>query len=320
MKFKVFLVALSLLSAVTVFGKKNNNIRAVSAYGRRYVYLEDVARYYGMKYSKGKKESSLSSRYSHITFTHGRRKGTLNSVSVNYLFAPFVRKGKTVVSEKDFLLVIDPVLRYRALRRHRIGTIVIDAGHGGKDNGTSGKNNKEKKITLNLAKKLRWLLKKNGYKVVMTRSRDKFISLKNRAKHSNRNKGDLFLSIHCNAAGSSANGIETFVLTPAGAPSTRDTKGSPKKYSGNGSDKNNMKLAYEVHKSLLAGTKAKDRGVRHARFAVLKDIKAPGILLEVGYLSNSSEERKLSSNNYQNKLVRSIYNGIARYHRELVRY
>ena len=313
-----------LLLLICLFGYSNtvtasNKIRSVNAYNKKYVYLSDVARYYGMVYSAVKSGAKLKSKYSELNFTYGKRKGNINGVVVNYLNAPFFRNGEAMISEKDFLLLVDPILRYKALRKHCVKTIVIDAGHGGRDDGASGKYNKEKNIVLSLARKLRWLLRKNGYTVLMTRDSDVKIPLEKRPAFSNAHKGDLFISLHCNSAGSKVKGIETYVLTPSGCASTRDVNPSTKSYPGNNNDKNNSRFGFEVHRSLIYKTKNTDRGLRHARFSVLRTIDVPALLIEAGYLSNSDEERKLSSDSYQNTIVSAIYEGIVRYHRDLVR-
>jgi len=297
----------------------SNQIRSVTAYNKKYVYLRDVARYYGMQYKAYKETALLKSKFSEVDFTFGKRKGKLNGVIINYLVAPILRKGEAMIGQKDFLLLIDPILRYRALKKHNVRTVVIDAGHGGVDHGASGKECKEKDIVLSMARKLRWLLNKNGYNVVMTRDSDVKIPLEKRPVVSNNKSGDIFISLHCNAAGSSVKGIETYCLTPSGSASTKDVKPSGVTFPSNANDKNNLRLAFEIHRSLIYKTKAVDRGIRHARFVVLKTAKAPGVLIEAGYLSNIGEEKKLRTDAYQNTVVNAIYEGIVRYHREVTR-
>ena len=317
--FTVLMMLLFTAHIQQVAAAPSNQIRSIKAYNKKYVYLADVARYYGMSYKSYKDSAKLQSKYSDIDFIYGKRQGKLNGIVVNYLNAPFSRKGEAMISEKDFLLMIDPILRYKALKKHNVKTIVIDAGHGGKDHGTSGKYNKEKDIALSMSRKLRWLLKKSGYSVVLTRDSDVKIPLEKRPELANQNKGDLFISIHCNSAGSTVKGVETYCLTPAGTASTRDVKPSSTAYAGNANDKNNARLAFEIHRSVISKTRGADRGTRHARFVVLKTAKSPAILIETGYLSNSEEEKKLSSDAYQNTIVNAIYEGIVRYHREVIR-
>ena len=314
----IFIIICTICCSTLTFAR-TNRIRSITAYNKRYVYLSDVARYYGMVYLAVKGGAKLKSKYSEIDFTYGKRKGKLNGVVVNYLSAPFFRNGEAMISEKDFLLLIDPILRYKALKRHPVKTIVIDPGHGGKDDGTSGKYSKEKDVVLSLARKLRWLLRKNGYNVLLTRDSDVKIPLEKRPAFSNAHKGDLFISIHCNSAGKDVKGIETYILTPKGSASTTDIKTSNDSFSGNKNDKNNIRLGYEIQHSLINKTKTVDRGLHYARFCVLKTINVPAVLVETGYLSNKEEEHKLCSDAYQNTIVSAIYEGIVRYHRDMVR-
>jgi N-acetylmuramoyl-L-alanine amidase len=289
-------------------------IRYTKAYGKKYVYLKDVAKYYGMSLVKGRKGCELRSRYSRIIFTYNKRSASLNGIKINFLHAPFVSKGEPMLSEVDFLSLLDPMLRKGALKRGKVKTIMIDPGHGGKDTGAIGTRYREKNIVLEISRKLRNLLKARGYRVLMTRTGDTFPSLHRRTNMCAKQKPDLFISIHCNAAGAkSARGIETYCMTPSGAPSTADKKPSYKTETGNDFDKNNIRLALETQKHLLKNTKANDRGVKHARFFVLKNASCPGILVEAGFLSNSYEERLLGSSAYQNKIAKGLADAITSY-------
>jgi N-acetylmuramoyl-L-alanine amidase len=311
------LIILFIFLSYSHLSAKNNYIRAKKIYGKNYVRLGDVANYYGMKLTFTSKTAYLTSQYSRILFTFAKRAGIINGVKVNYLSAPVIDKGIPYIGQKDFLILIDPILRYKALRSQSIRTIVIDPGHGGKDNGAAGTKFKEKDIVLSFALKLRWLLRKNGYNAIVTRSTDHFIPLDKRPELSTKYKADLFISIHCNSASEKVHGIETYFLTPEGEASTRDIKPSYTKFSGNFWNRNNSRFAYEVHKSLIHKLKAEDRGIRHARFAVLKTLHCPGILIETGYLSNSSDQNLLGNDSYQNRLVNAIYEGIVRYQKNL---
>lgn len=309
-----------LLSGWMTMAAGSRSIRYVNAYGRKYVFLRDVARYYGMTLAVGKSRCELRSEYSRIVFEYDRREGCLNGVEVHYHFAPFIRDGEPYISEKDFLLLIDPILRYAPLNAHPMRVIMIDPGHGGYDKGASGALYHEKDLVLSLSKKLRDALRRKGYYVVMTRGDDRYLSLSDRTRKCAAGKADLFISVHCNAAGSSvAAGVETFATTPAGAPSTADVKPSHKKEKGNQFDKNNTRLAYEVQKSLVNATKANDRGVRHARFYVLKNASCPAVLVEAGFVSNGREERLLGRNSYQNVVAEAIAAGVVAYHKQLNR-
>jgi len=301
----IFLVAISLNAQY---------IRYTKAYGKKYVYLKDVAKYYGMNLVKGRKGCEFRSRYSRISFTYNKRSANFNGVKINFLHVPFVNKGEPMLSKVDFLSLLDPMLRKGALKHGQVRTILIDPGHGGKDTGAIGTRYREKNIVLAISRKLRNLLKARGYRVHMTRTGDTFPSLHQRTDICAKQKPDLFISIHCNAAGSkSAKGIETYCMTPSGAPSTSDKKPSYKTEKGNSFDKNNVRLALEAQRHLLKNTKANDRGVKHARFFVLKNASCPGILVETGFLSNSYEERLLGTSAHQNKIAKGLADAITAY-------
>lgn len=289
-------------------------IRYTKAYGKKYVYLKDMAKYYGMSLIKGNKGCELRSRFSRVVFTYQKRSGKFNGVKINFLNAPYSYKGEPMLSETDFLLYLDPMLRKGALKKGKVKKVMIDPGHGGKDTGAIGKHIMEKNVALQIAKKLRDLLKAKGYQVIMTRTGDTFPTLQQRVDLCAKHQPDLFISIHCNSAGAkSARGIETYCMTPAGSASTADTKPSNKKEKGNTFDKNNARLAIETHKHVLANAKTLDRGIKHARFFVLKNASCPGILLETGFLSNYYDERNLGSAAYQAKIAKGLADAVSAY-------
>ncbi|MGG2094863.1 N-acetylmuramoyl-L-alanine amidase [Bacillus sp. S13(2024)] len=177
-------------------------------------------------------------------------------------------------------------------------TIVVDAGHGGKDSGAVYKSILEKDIALSVSLKLQKLLENSGMHVVMTRATDTFIELSDRVKISNKNKADIFVSVHVNSADSpAAAGIET-LYNP-------DHPKSNQVY----------KLASAVQKSLIANTGGKSRGLKERpELRVLKgDNQALPILVETGFITNTEDRLSITSNNYQNKLSQSIFEGIQNY-------
>ena len=189
--------------------------------------------------------------------------------------------------------------------------MVIDPGHGGKDKGAIGSKVLEKDINLSLAKKLVSLLSRRGYQVLLTRKSDKYISLTDRGEITKKWRADLFVSIHCNAAANkSVTGIESFIVTPKGSPSSSKTRIQTNKVPGNLFDKLNSRLSYEVQKRLISNTGAPDRGIKYYRWQVLREASCPAILIESGFLSNKEEERKLANSDYQNKLASAIVTGI----------
>jgi N-acetylmuramoyl-L-alanine amidase len=177
--------------------------------------------------------------------------------------------------------------------------IVIDAGHGGDDDGCHPKDVvDEKELTLSTAKLLKDNLVTMGYNVQMTRSNDIYLDLDERVECANRLKSDLFVSVHFNSCKSvKPHGIEVF-------------------YCANGSENRaskSKKLAEYVLDKIIYFTKAKSRGVKTANFRVIKNTKMPAILVEGGFLSNSEERRKCQDPLYQEVLAWGIARGINEY-------
>lgn len=219
--------------------------------------------------------------------------------------------------------------------------IVIDAGHGGKDSGALGDKKiglKEKDIVLSTALKLGRELKRRGYKVLYTRSSDKFINLRDRTKYANDKRADLFISVHANAApnvakAKTSEGVETFFLSPA--RSERSKKAAEKENQGDFEEINyfskqsilnflnrekivaSNKLAIDVQKNILTQTRKKykivDGGVREAPFWVLVGAQMPAILIEMGYITHPSESKRIANKAFQDTLVKGIADGVESY-------
>ena len=223
------------------------------------------------------------------------------------------------VSESDWNSTLQVLFAPWTVPFHKVRRITIDAGHGGTDKGASGRFLREKDITLKLSHRVAEILRRVGYYVILTRSNDMTLGLKERAVLQKKHASDLFVSIHVNAAvNKKVYGIESYCLTPADAPSTN---GKPELqfYPPNVLDRNNFAVTWQIQKALLRRTGAFDRGVKRARFAVLRGIRVPGVLVEVGFISNPEEEKKLGNPVYQEKLARGIVEGILSYHRSLYR-
>lgn len=222
-------------------------------------------------------------------------------------------------------------------------TVVIDAGHGGKDPGARGSSINEKAINLAVALKLGSLIseKHNDVKVIYTRKTDVFIELDERANIANRNKADLFISIHTNAVkrGSSVSGTETYTLGLARTDENLEVAMREnsaillednylQKYEGfdptssesyiifefmqNKHMEQSISLASEVQKCFTS-VKRNNRGVRQAGFLVLRKTSMPSILVELGYISNPAEERFMKTKEGQSKLATAIYNAFTKY-------
>ena len=290
-------------------------IRYIWHKGSRFVLVPDIARYYGMKVFYFKQGVALKSPRDTITLQYDKRLAYINQTSVYLTHAPVLRGALVYLDEKDFQLVVDPVIRNAPLWKHTVKTILIDPGHGGKDQGAPGVAGLlEKNVTLTIAHKLAWKLRQRGYRVFMTRINDRQLTLQQRVDMCGKLRPDMFISVHCNAVGkTTTRGIETYAVTPQGAASTSDSKAVAAASAGNSFNRNNFRLAYEVHKNLLAFARAEDRGVRHARFFVIRHAACPSILIETGFLTHPKEGLLLNSASYQDLLVSGIANGIVSY-------
>jgi len=199
--------------------------------------------------------------------------------------------------------------------------VVLDPGHGGVDAGkintTLGVN--EKTFTLDTALRTKKLLEARGFKVVLTRKDDRFLELAERPELTDKQNGDLFVSIHFNSVESKADkvtGVEVFTLTPQWQLSTDQSPDpiyAPIPNSGNSFDHWNAALGAALHKELVSGLKASDRGLKRSRFAVLRLAPCPAVLIEAGYLSNNAEARQIATPKYRQLIAESIAAGIERY-------
>lgn len=219
-------------------------------------------------------------------------------------------------------------------------TIMIDPGHGGKDPGASANGLREKDINLRFAKILAAKLKKVGFQVLYTRTKDKFIPLEERTAMANIKKADMFISVHCNAHRSSRiNGIETYTLNLARnrnavRVAARENAVSAKRISDlqviltdlmlNSKVKESKDLAKNIHTKSIANIRrkwsVKDQGVREAPFYVLMGAKMPSVLIELGYLTNRTEANRLKSDRYLSYLADGIVKGVLEYKKQIERY
>ncbi len=287
--------------------------------GEPFVTLRDMASYYGMTYTcPNSKTVELKSRWSRLTFSTQSRKFQINGVWVWLHEGLRSLRGEWLMTRTDAQRLIDPVLRSsRYLKKGVPRIVMLDAGHGGKDTGTVGNRNvQEKLVALDVAKRVRKHLKKLGVNAVLTRDKDKYVSLPKRVNMANRRNTDLFVSIHFNSSKPSAKGVETFILTSPGFQSTNtSTRKRMKKlrYPGTPFDHSSTVAGYAIHKKLISYTKAPDRGLKEARFYVLKNVKCPAVLVECGFLSNSQEQKKVLDSKYRDTIAHGIAYGIFNY-------
>ena len=283
--------------------------------GTDYIQVDDWARAHGFtrKWTIPRDEMRLSNGSSSVLLNADSRKMVLNGIQIWLCFPVALRNGALWVSSIDVNATINPALfPQRSASAKKLTTICLDPGHGGKDPGNREGRRYEKTYSLLLAREVRAALVKAGFKVLLTRSTDRFIDLGERARWAKQKGADLFLSLHFNSAdgpgGSAVNGIETFCLAPAGTASTnaRGEGAGSSASPGNRFDSKNMHLAYQLQKSLIRSLGAEDRGVKRARFAVLRFAEIPAALIEGGFMTNPAEAKKIYSTAYRQQMAQAI--------------
>lgn len=294
-------------------------LKAVSYAGKRYLALKDLAAMYGLPMSlPGGKTIQIRGQFTSLQFTADGRQATINGSQV-WLHAPVIKlRGNWSISDADAQFVVDPLVRPAAFLGGRgTRTVVLDAGHGARDPGTMGQaGTKEKDIALDIALRVKAQLAAAGVRVVMTRDTDRFRELEDRPYLAARGGGDLFLSIHINAAASrSVRGIETFVTAAENYPPTAESKltGKYPAVPNNQFNHSNTIFGNQIQRALVGITRADDRGLKRARFVVLKNSAMPAALVECGFLSNRQDEQKLSSPTYRATVALGLAQGILNY-------
>jgi N-acetylmuramoyl-L-alanine amidase len=217
-----------------------------------------------------------------------------------------------------------------------VRTVIVDPGHGGKDPGATGVGGlHEKTVTLEVAKLLGARLGKMGFKVLYTRTTDKFVSLEARTAMANVRKADLFVSIHCNAHHDpQASGLETYSLNLASTPDEARVAARENSVDTRSQRISNMQkildelmhaskltesrdFAKSVHHAALTQARKslniRDRGIHEAPFHVLLGARMPAILIELGYITNTDEAAKLQDKRYQEGMAKGIAEGIEAY-------
>ena len=233
-----------------------------------------------------------------------------------------------------------------AQKGEKIQTIVIDAGHGGKDTGALGKVTTEKALNLAVALKFGAYIEENlpDVKVIYTRKTDKFVELSERAAIANRNNADVFISIHCNSTEGTtgAKGVETYVMgetkneanlrvamTENSAILLEENTDAYDNFDPNSTEayillslsqsvyqKQSLKLADKVQRQLVERVGRNDRGVQQAGFLVLWKTSMPSILVELGFINNLNEEQFLLSEHGQSQMALALYRAFEEYKRE----
>jgi N-acetylmuramoyl-L-alanine amidase len=303
----------------------------VSYQGRDYVTTENIHEFY--RFQSLEEEGGdviFRSPTLEMRATKGKDDLYINNIRFILSYPVLEYKGKTMFSRLDLAKLVDPVLRPSYISgREPITTVILDAGHGGHDSGATSSYGREKDLSLAMALQLKSELIARGFKVEMTRETDKFLTLNERVQIANRIPNAIFVSVHFNYGNRSAKGIETYALSPQGTSSSygaRSTDGVS--FEGNGRDSENIALATAVHASVLHDVKEHntrsgkfsgpvDRGIKRARWAVLRGINKPAILFESGFITHPEEGKLCASSLYRGVLANAIADAIVNYRRAL---
>jgi N-acetylmuramoyl-L-alanine amidase len=307
---------------VTLAQNPPGRLPRIVLYGREYVRLDDWARANGgqVRWMVPKQDLKVTLSGGQLLLTVDSRKASLKGTQI-WLSAPVAFKnGLAYLAAVDVVSTLNPVLypsKNPAGRRAK--TIVLDAGHGGRDPGNMEGRRQEKQFTLTFARELSDLLTKSGFNVSLTRQTDTTLDLPERAAIARRRGADLFLSLHFNSAdgpgASAVKGSEVYCMTPVRTSSTnaRGEGAGAGAYPGNRSDAKNILLAYQIQKAITEKTGAEDRGIKRARFQILRDAEMPAVLIEAGFMTNPSDARRIYEPVPRRQLAQAIVDGVLAY-------
>src|SRR5437868_13211380 len=291
--------------------------QVIKVNGRDFLAVDNIAKFYGFPDPAVEgKNVRLQNDKNELQFMIDSREMLINGVR-NWLSYPvFVHDGKIVVSRIDLAKTLEPQLRPSMVQKlGRVQTVVLDPGHGGFDKGAISGYGYEKDYALDLARLLRPLLQAKGFRVVMTRESDVFVPLELRARIANATSDSIFVSLHFNATDRDplATGFEIYSLTPRGAPSTYEdglTLASVNIQNGTEADAASVELSSCIYHSLLGHIGEFDRGIKRARFAVLRLTHIPAVLVERCFLTERGESRLIANPGCRRKLADAICTGI----------
>jgi N-acetylmuramoyl-L-alanine amidase len=289
--------------------------------GRDYLPLSQLARFYELRVEPRGNRVSLISETKRLDFVKGSREARIDGVKHWLSFPVLYFGGQFFLSRMDLAKTIDPVMRpHRIPGLREVRTVVLDPGHGGHDRGAVNRYGSEKNFNFDLSKRIARHLREKGVKVVFTRENDRFIPLEARpalaTKLEKANPGTIFVSIHFNAAAerrSAATGFEIFTLTPRGAPNSHDSFMTRRNFAdepGHRADHASHALATSIHHAMLGRVPMFDRGVKRARFAVLRRATVPAVLVEGGFMSNPRDAKLMADVAWRDRLAESVAKGI----------
>jgi N-acetylmuramoyl-L-alanine amidase len=303
----------------------NGGWEIVKIGGRDYVTAESIRNFYNPVYGFNTFRIQgthfwLGSSKLILKAQVGSQEMLINNIKFILSFPVMEYNGKVLFSRLDLCKLIDPVLYPSHIQNAEyFDTIVVDAGHGGHDSGARGVYGYEKDFALKMAMSVRAALIQRGFKVVLTRSTDTFITLGGRVAIANQTPRSIFLSFHFNSSDTAATGIETWALTPQSAAATISRGGgfNVNGVTGNKQDSANIALATAVHANVISRFKFVDRGIKRAQWSVLTGCKRPGILFEGGFVTNGAECQLVASETYRQQVSAAIGDAVLNYRKAL---
>ena len=292
-----------------------------------YVTLDSFKKFYGLKGPEvidPERSFDLTSSQGSMNLKVDSRE--LRWKGARYWLSHAVRQaeGVTLIPKVDLLKTFDPMLRPNAeIPKRPLQGVVVDPGHGGGDYGTrAARGLSEKAANLDVSKRLVHLLDSAGIPSVLTRTKDRYVDHGVRAGLADDRPGYIFVSIHFNEDSSRETvGWETYCLSPQYAPSTSSggtLRGDEREtWPGNEFDHHNFLLTQAIHRAAVtAKTNApSDRGLKRARFKVLRLARAPSVLVEGGFMSNPAESALLKTEAYRQQIAQWVFDGIMAYKR-----
>src|SRR6266702_1742485 len=311
-------VSMSLISCAAFAA---NDWQVIKVSGHDYLSIDNISKFYRLpaEVVPAGKKIRLETVKHPLEFVSGSREVIINGARSWLCFPLIVHDGRFLVSRTDLAKTIEPLLRpQRVPNAGKVETVVLDPGHGGHDKGALSRYCSEKDFDLDVARTLRPLLQAKGLRVIMTREGDYFVPLEVRAQIANAARNSIFVSIHFNATDRDPNatGFEIFSFTPRGAPSTSDNWLTPTALSmqaGSEVDAQSMALSACIYHSLLGHIPEFDRGIKRARFAVLRLTRVPAVLVEGGFLTERGESQLIAKKDWRSKLAQAIGVGIDSY-------
>jgi N-acetylmuramoyl-L-alanine amidase len=293
--------------------------------GEDYVSTESIKQYPGYKFK------TMTRKGNEITLESPGDKGvvmklvigsaecTMNRVKFVFCKPVVEINSKAFISCTDLAKLVHPVLTPSFIKNAgNFNTVILDPGHGGKDPGATNAYGTEAGYNLLVANLAKAELMKLGFKVVMTRTTDHYLTLEERVNLANAVKGEaVFISIHFNSGGRAARGIETFTLSPPGVAHYGRGVVAADSFlrAGNEHDSANVALATATHGMVTRSLEGYtfDRGIKRARYTVLSGVRHPAILLEGGFMSHPYESRLIHKPEYQARVARAVAQAVKKY-------